>query len=73
MITPRNSADGSIVLRMMRRCAFAAALSIPVGTVMSRLNRGRRKLQETLADYGDAESQDSDRNSARPAESPEAP
>jgi RNA polymerase sigma-70 factor, ECF subfamily len=31
--------------------AIAAALSIPMGTVMSRLNRGRRRLQQLLGDY----------------------
>jgi RNA polymerase sigma-70 factor (ECF subfamily) len=30
---------------------IAAALSIPLGTVMSRLHRGRRRLQATLLDY----------------------
>jgi RNA polymerase sigma-70 factor (ECF subfamily) len=30
---------------------IAAALSIPIGTVMSRLHRGRRHLQKTLVDY----------------------
>jgi RNA polymerase sigma-70 factor, ECF subfamily len=70
--------DQRVILEMrligeMSYKEIAAALSIPIGTVMSRLNRGRRKLQETLADYGDAESQDADRNALRPAESPEAP
>jgi len=30
---------------------IAAALSIPIGTVMSRLHRGRKYLQRELLDY----------------------
>lgn len=52
---------------------IAAALAIPVGTVMSRLNRGRRKLQSALAEYADTDMLDAESDSAWPAESPEVP
>jgi len=44
-----------IVLREIEGLAYkeiASIVAVPVGTVMSRLSRGRERLKELLADYG---------------------
>ena len=44
-----------VVLRSKRDPEAADVLEIPVGTVMSRLHRGRRVLKKALADHTDPE------------------
>jgi RNA polymerase sigma-70 factor (ECF subfamily) len=43
-----------VLLALLEELSYkeiASALSIPVGTVMSRLHRGRKALQTTLLEY----------------------
>ena len=45
-----------LVLRELEQLSYreiANITGIPMGTVMSRLNRGRQRLQQTLLDYGE--------------------
>jgi len=45
-----------LVLRELEQLSYreiADITGIPMGTVMSRLNRGRQRLQQTLFDYGE--------------------
>ena len=45
-----------LVLRELEQLSYreiADIAGIPMGTVMSRLNRGRQRLQQTLFDYGE--------------------